>query len=79
MKKHAAIGGLGGALGGLLLLVLQNGPMVLGMLTVFQERLAPQMDAVQKADVQAVVVSFAVLWIAFGVYRLIKKGADYVQ
>lgn len=70
------IAGLTSGITALALLVLQNGGMVLGMLTVFQTKLAPEMHAVQQSEVRAAVVGFAILWIGFGVYRLLKKAAD---
>lgn len=60
----------------LALLFLQNGPMILGMLTVAETKLAPEIAAIQQSQVRAAVVGFAVLWIGFGVYRLTKKAAD---
>lgn len=60
----------------LALLVLQNGGMVLGMLTVAQTKLAPEIQAIQQSQIRAAVVGFAVLWIGFGVYRLLGKAVD---
>jgi hypothetical protein len=79
MKKKALVGGVGSAVAGIWLLVLQNGGLVLGMLTVFQSKLAPEIQAIQQSDVRAAVVGFSVLWIGYGVYRLLKKAVERVQ
>jgi|GEM_PF-5936240 len=79
MKEHAVLGSLGAVAAAVATVVVQNGGMLVGMLSVAQSTVAPNVAGIDGSDITPVLVGVALLWLAYGLYRLTKKIAERVS
>lgn len=75
MSGRALLGGALSTVGAVALVLVQNGDILIGVLSVARSQIAPHVSWLTPETLTPVLFGFAVLWVLFGLYRVGTKIA----